>query len=87
MAGVSWSEIAGSDSTWVSASDSTALPWADNTTSNTTARNTSRFILHTGIDSVISCYVNLIPFITARTGFLIITSDPIALQSSGDSVI
>jgi hypothetical protein len=67
------------------------MPFQDATVSNTTTRNTSRFVLLSKVTHN-GAYVNFQPAIRSvdagRGGaFYITTADPIALHGSGESTI
>ena len=65
--------------------------WTDDTRSDTTTRNTSRFVLLTPVHNATG--VNFAPFaVTSQVGdfgpsFYVTTSDPVGLNTSGDSTI
>jgi hypothetical protein len=85
-AGESWGALSGTAKTWSKTTSVTAESWTT-TGSHTTNRNTTRFVLLTGVvyDDV---YVNLSPAFRSETdgrgpGFVWTTNDPVTYTSDG----
>ena len=85
-----WAYSASDACVWSNATDS-SVTWTDDTRSDTTTRNTSRFVLLTPVHNATG--VNFAPFtVTSQVGdfgpsFYVTTSDPVGLNTSGDSTI
>lgn len=90
---MSWSVVtSGQNESWSDVTHA-ATSWTDGTTSNTTTRNTSRFILYNpsagsvrgGVDFAI--HVRSTDEKGRGAGWLVTTNDPVLLHSSGDSTV
>lgn len=83
---------AGTTGSWGAGSGGAAAAWADNTTSHTTLRNTSRFVLLGQSASSVRGGVDFAIHLRSTSAdghgaaFLISSHAPVRLHSSGDSL-
>ena len=90
---MAWSEVTSDGGTWGSESGGTSLTWNDGTVSDTTTRNTSRFVLYNqssgsvygGVD--FGVHLRSTAADARGVAFLITTDDPVKIYDSGDSLI
>ena len=90
---MSWSDVEAEAGVWGSGSTGAAVSWTDDTASDTTARNTSRFILLNpsagSIRGVVDFAIHVRSVDAGGRGAaaLVTAIDPVLIHSSGDSTV